>query len=69
MIKDSENMSNNNWNTRLTLLQRAKDPNDNQAWDEFAQYYFKFVKHVLSEMGVHANDKDDLTQEVLISLW
>ena len=62
-------MSNNNWNTRLTLLQRAKDPNDNQAWDEFAQYYFKFVKHVLSEMGVHANDKDDLTQEVLISLW
>ena len=62
-------MTENNWNTRLSLLQRAKDPNDHHAWDEFTFYYSNFVKVVLSEMGVNSNDKDDLSQIVLLSLW
>jgi RNA polymerase sigma-70 factor (ECF subfamily) len=62
-------MSGNNWNTRLSLLQRAKNPDDQHAWDEFTFYYANFVKVVLSEMGVSQNDKDDLSQIVLISLW
>ncbi|MCH2204333.1 MAG: sigma-70 family RNA polymerase sigma factor [Lentisphaerales bacterium] len=62
-------MSDENWNTRLSLLQRAKNPDDHQAWDDFASYYFDFVKVILYKMGVNQNDKDDLTQEVLLSLW
>ncbi|MDD7984641.1 sigma-70 family RNA polymerase sigma factor [Lentisphaera marina] len=62
-------MAGNDWNTRLSLLQRAKNPDDHHAWDEFTFYYSNFVKVVLSEMGVNQNDKDDLSQIVLISLW
>ena len=62
-------MSENNWDTRLSLLERAKNPDDHAAWQEFTAYYFNFVKMILSEMNVHHNDKDDLTQEVLVALW
>ena len=62
-------MSEDTWNTRLTLLQRAKNPDDHQAWEEFTSYYFNFVKMVLAEMNVNYNDRDDLTQEVLLALW
>ena len=62
-------MAGNNWNTRLSLLQRARDPDDHQAWDEFTSYYSNFVRVVLHEMGVNQNDKDDLAQLVLIALW
>ena len=58
-----------NWNTRLSLLQRAQDPDDHQAWDDFALYYREFVNVILFKMGVNHNDKDDLAQEVLLSLW
>ena len=62
-------MSAGDWNTRLTLLQRAQNPDDEQAWDDFANYYHKFVMVILHQMGVNENDKADLAQEVLISLW
>jgi len=26
------------WKTRQTLIDRARDPNDSQAWDEFTNY-------------------------------
>lgn len=62
-------MSAGDWNTRLTLLQRAQDPDDNQAWEDFTRYYHKFVMVILHQMGVNENDKNDLAQEVLLSLW
>ena len=62
-------MSAGDWNTRLTLLQRAQDPDDHQAWDDFTNYYHKFVMVILHQMGVNENDKADLAQEVLLSLW
>jgi len=59
----------NDWNTRLTLLQRAKNPDDQQAWDEFVRYYSDFIKVVLSQMGLNQKDADDLIQEILIKIW
>ena len=57
------------WKTRLTLLQRAKDPDDEQAWEEFARYYREFIKMVLLQMGLNQNDFDDLVQEILLRTW
>lgn len=57
------------WNTRKTLLQRAQDQDDPDAWDEFVFYYRDFLKMVLTKMNFNQSDIDDALQEVLIKLW
>ncbi|WOO43632.1 sigma-70 family RNA polymerase sigma factor [Rubellicoccus peritrichatus] len=55
--------------TRHTLLQRACQPDNNEAWDEFVFYYQKFIYYLLNRIGVGSNDIDDLAQEILLELW
>lgn len=62
-------MNTTNWRTRLSLLERAQNPDDEQAWSEFTEYYSQFVTMVTVRLGVHSNDRDDLTQEIILSLW
>ena len=57
------------WQTRLTLLQRAKNPDDHTAWDDFVGYYRDFITVVLIQMNLNENDRDDLTQEILLRIW
>ena len=57
------------WQTRLTLLQRAKDPDDETAWEDFVNYYRAFIGVVLYQMKLNENDHDDLTQEILLRIW
>lgn len=54
--------------TRYTLLQRACDLNDEQAWAELEKHYRRFIYYILNGMGVAADDIDDVTQQVMISL-
>jgi RNA polymerase sigma factor (sigma-70 family) len=55
--------------TRKSLILRAKDADDPQAWGEFVEYYERFIFHVLHRMNVSASDCDDLVQNVLLKLW
>jgi RNA polymerase sigma-70 factor (ECF subfamily) len=64
-----KNSNSDPWVTRMTLLQRARDPNDSLAWDEFVGYYQGFLLAVLRRMRVSVNDQDDLIQNVLIKIW
>ncbi|MCM8540788.1 MAG: sigma-70 family RNA polymerase sigma factor [Lentisphaeraceae bacterium] len=57
------------WNTRKTLLQRAQDQDDPDAWDEFVFYYHDFLKMILIKMNFNQSDIEDAIQEVLIKLW
>ena len=57
------------WNTRKTLLQRAQDQDDPEAWDEFVFYYHDFLKMILTKMNFNQSDIEDAIQEVLIKLW
>jgi RNA polymerase sigma factor (sigma-70 family) len=57
------------WQTRQTLLQRAKDPDDHQAWDEFVRYYKDFIVMIMRKMNLSSAEQDDLTQEILVKLW
>lgn len=57
------------WETRQTLLQRAKDPDDHGAWEQFADYYHGFIQMILHKMDLSVQDHEDLIQEVLIKLW
>ncbi|MEM7312780.1 MAG: sigma-70 family RNA polymerase sigma factor [Planctomycetota bacterium] len=57
------------WRTRKSLILRARNPDDSQAWEDFVQYYERFIFHVLHRMNVAAGDFDDLVQNVLLKLW
>ena len=46
--------------TRKTLLMRAKDPDDNLAWDDFVDYYDGFIQMLLCKMDVPRSEHDDL---------
>ncbi len=59
----------NEWITRNTLLSRAQNPDDQQAWNEFVSYYQQFIHVVLHQMGLQLSDFDDVVQEVLIKIW
>jgi len=57
------------YKTRQTLLIRAQDPDDATAWDDFVEYYQRFIYHILHRMNMHENDFEDLNQLILIKLW
>ena len=62
-------LSEEQWKTRQTLIQRARNPNDSQAWDQFADYYKSFIRMVLMQLQVRTDELDDLSQTVLLKLW
>ena len=57
------------WNTRQTLLMRAKNPDDQNAWEEFVSYYRDFLKIVIYKISGHQRFSDDLFQSVLVEIW
>lgn len=59
----------NNYPTRHTLLLRAADPNDEQAWEDFVTYYDSFIQMVLNRLLFDLRESDDLRQDILIKLW
>lgn len=54
--------------TRYTLLQRACNLDDEQAWKELVEYYRRFIFYILRKLGVEDGDVEDVAQQVLISL-
>ncbi len=63
------NLSKEQWKTRQTLIGRARDPNDSQAWDEFTDYYASFIRMVLMQLHAPLDDLEDLSQTILVKLW
>lgn len=60
---------NYDWNTKQTLIQRAQNPDDHQAWNDFVSYYESFVKMVLGKSGIPVSEEDDLVQNILLKVW
>lgn len=63
------NLSKEQWKTQQTLIDRARDPNDSQAWDEFTNYYASFIRMVLTQLRAPPDDLEDLSQTILLKLW
>ena len=57
------------WRTRQTLIHRAKNPSDGQAWEEFVHYYRDFISVVIAKMIRNSHTREDLSQEVLVKVW
>lgn len=55
-------------NTSYTLLKRACDTEDDQAWDELVERYGRFILYILKELGVTDRDRQDVMQDVLLGL-
>jgi len=62
-------MANEKYITRQTLLMRAQDPDDGDAWEEFIHFYKPFIFQILHRMKINVNDFDDLVQDILLKLW
>ncbi len=52
--------------TSHTLLQRALNLDDEEAWEILYKRYHTFILHILRQYGIH--DAEDLAQEVLLGL-
>jgi RNA polymerase sigma-70 factor (ECF subfamily) len=63
------NLQKEQWQTRLTLVDRARDLNDNHAWNEFTDYYTGFIRMVLMQLQAPLDDLEDLSQTILVKLW
>lgn len=59
----------NTWNTRYTLLAGALNRDDEEAWGEFTSVYYPFIVYLLNRIRIPSADVEDITQEVLITLW
>jgi len=57
------------YSTRYTLLERAKNQSDSEAWEELIGFYRKYIYVIIRSMQVNATDCDDVLQLVLIELW
>ena len=58
-----------NYRTRNSLLLRAQNPKDEQAWEEFVRYYKAFILMLLRQMKIPLHDGEDLTQAILVKIW
>jgi len=57
------------WVTRRTIIERAKDPDDDLAWEEFVKYYEGYIHIVLRKILFDYSDLHDITQEILLKIW
>lgn len=55
--------------TRFTLIQRVKDPLNEDAWQAFSDTYGVYILAVLQKVGIGRDEAADLRQEILLKLW
>ena len=57
------------WVTRESLLLKVKNKGDEEAWQEFSDYYLSFVQMVLDKLNIDKDISNDISQEVLLRIW
>lgn len=54
--------------THSSLLIRLRTSGDSAAWSRFVRLYTPLIRHWVAQLGVDANQADDLTQDVFVGL-
>lgn len=57
------------YDTRATLIQRVQNQQDDQSWDEFVHVYKRYIYAIIRNMNISEHDSEDIHQQVLINLW
>lgn len=55
--------------TRVSLIGKAKDKNDESAWAEFTAYYRKYIYNLARRIGLNHHDADEVVQMTLVKVW
>jgi RNA polymerase sigma-70 factor (ECF subfamily) len=55
--------------TPITLLERLRRPNDQEAWTRFVRLYTPLLFYWGRRCGLQAQDAADLTQDVFTTLY
>lgn len=55
--------------TRLSLIGKAKNPSDDDAWADFNSYYRKYIYNIIRKMGLSHHDADEVVQMTLMKIW
>jgi len=56
-------------NTRVTLLQKIKNCQDESSWEDFVDYYQGYIYAVVLSMNINYHDAQDISQAVLLKAW
>lgn len=54
--------------TKVNMIYRLADPEDQQAWDEFIETYTPLLSETARRLGLSSHDASDAVQEVLVHL-
>ena len=55
--------------TRVSLIGKAKNQNDENAWAEFTAFYRKYIYNIVRRMGLNHHDADEVVQITLVKVW
>ena len=65
----SSDRINNVLMTRVSLVGRMRDQQNEFAWSEFVNRYRKYLYNYLIRMGIKSYDADDIVQISLVKIW
>jgi RNA polymerase sigma factor (sigma-70 family) len=69
MAEEIGNLS-GSYNTRVTLIQRLKDGEDNSSdWKDFVEIYQKYLYVVVRNLGQPHHDAEEIVQSVFTKVW
>jgi len=54
--------------TSYTLIERAINTDDQEAWSQIYEFYKKFMLKILNNIGIPSNECEDVVQVILVSL-
>ena len=57
------------YKTRQTLLQRIQVRDDHRSWEEFTQFYEKYIYFICRRMKLSHHDAEEVSQKVMLKLW
>ncbi len=55
--------------TSLTLLNKLRDSQNEDAWDEFVRIYRPYLYTIIRQMNVPRDDIEELMQQIFVKLW
>lgn len=58
-----------NYQTRITLLEKIRDQHDNNAWGDFVHYYRQYIYNIIRRMNMSHHDAEEIVQNVLLKSW
>ena len=62
-------MSEDEYRTSITLVQKMRDQYDESSWDRFTETYTPYMRMIILSMGMRHHDMEDLVQKIILKAW